>query len=111
MEDKINYIKETIKDKKRKIKKFVLTVVIGGVVIVGVSVAGFVAYVKSNINYTREEAQQVALTSINGQVVNSRTNIDDGSLRYEFTIKDGNNRLYEVEVDSRYGAITDMEYR
>ena len=44
------------------------------------------------------------------QIVGYRIDLEDGILEYEFKIKDGNNRLYEVKVNSKYGAITDIDY-
>ena len=108
MNEKINLIVKTIKEKKRKIIKTMikLMIVLG---VIGVIIAGiFYGYVKSNINYSRSEAEKIALASINGQIVGYRIDLEDGILEYE--LKDGNNRLYEVKVNSKYGAITDIDY-
>ena len=110
MNEKINLIVKTIKEEKRKIIKTMikLMIVLG---VIGVIIAGiFYGYVKSNINYSRSEAEKIVLTSINGQIVGYRIDLEDGILEYEFKIKDGNNRLYEVKVNSKYGAITDIDY-
>ena len=110
MNEKINLIVKTIKEKKRKIIKTMikLMIVLG---VIGVIIAGiFYGYVKFNINYSRSDAEKIALASINGQIVGYRIDLEDGILEYEFKIKDGNNRLYEVKVNSKYGAITDIDY-
>ena len=110
MNEKINLIVKTIKEEKRKIKKIAVKLMVITGVVAGIIAVAFYGYVKSNINYTRSEAEKIALTSINGQIVGSRIDLEDGILEYEFKIKDGNNRLYEVKVNSKYGAITDIDY-
>lgn len=104
-------IKENISEKKGKIKKFVM-LTIAGVTILGVVGAGSAfAYMKSNINYSEAQLKNVALKKIPGEVVSIKKDIDEDSLSlvYEFKIKDKNNMLNEIELDSKTGAIIDIE--
>ena len=104
-------IREKLKENKRKLIK-------GGVIIVaivaGVGIAGLTAVysiARSNINYTVEEAQVIALQAVQGEVVkvNKRLDLDKFSFEYKFKIKDANNMLINVDVDSNLGVISDLD--
>ena len=104
-------IVEKIKEKKKKIIKRASILV---ALVAGISIAGGVALysiAKSNINYTVEEAKDIALQSVKGEVlrVYKRIELDTLSFEYEFKIKDTNNMLKEVGVDSSLGVITDLD--
>lgn len=100
-----------IEDKKTKIKKIVIITVVSSIGIGVVGAGGAYAYLKSNMNYSEAQLKQVALKQVPGEVVSVKKDIDDDnlSLSYEFKIKDKNNMLNEVEVDSKTGAIIDIE--
>lgn len=110
MNKKIDKIIEDVKFKKKKLIKTAVKLMIAAVIAIGIAGVAFYAYVKSNINYSRSEAEEIALMNINGQVVGYGIDLEDGILEYEFKIKDGNNKLYEVKVDSKYGAITESDH-
>ncbi|TQO58771.1 hypothetical protein D5S05_03870 [Paraclostridium bifermentans] len=109
-EDLINKI-ENLKGYKGKFKKFAVLTISGAI---GLSVLGTgaaYAYVKSNENYSQAQLEKVALNQIPGEVVGVKKDLDDDSMSvvYEFKIKDKNNMLNEIELDSKTGAIIDME--
>lgn len=98
------------KNKKKLIVRTSVFIVVG----LGLGIAGttFVYNrAKSNINYTLEQAQSIALEAVNGEVVkvNKKVELEDCSFEYEFKIKDENNILREVTVDSRLGVIIDLD--
>ena len=79
-----------------------------------VCIAGFVtvySIAKSNINYTVEEAKVMALQAVQGEIVkiNKRLDLDNFSFEYKFKVRDTNNMLMEVNVDSKLGVITDLD--
>jgi len=103
------------KEKKNKLKKKIIKVgSIFSVAIIGLCiVAGIALYniVKSNINYTVEQAKDIALEQVPGQVVSVRKDLDleRFTLEYDVRIKDENNIIREVTVDSKFGAVSDFE--
>ena len=104
-------IKELINKNRKVLIRGFLTVVIGGCIL-GVAAGTFIySKAKNNINYTVEEAQDIALKAIGGEVIKVRKKLEVESLsyEYEFKIKDSNNILREVTVDSNLGLITDMD--
>ncbi|WP_133015201.1 PepSY domain-containing protein [Clostridium cuniculi] len=104
-------IREIIsKSKKKIIRK--ISILIAVLVIIGaVGVITVYSIAKSNINYTVDEAKKVALQAVEGEVIgiNKKLELDTFSFEYEFKIKDSNNILMEVTVDSSLGAITDLD--
>ena len=102
----------TVDEKKNKTKKTIIKVVsIFSASVIGLcALGGVVLYniVKSNINYTKQQAKEIALSQVPGQVVYVTKDIDLG-LEYDIKIKDKNNIIREVTVDSKYGAISDFE--
>ncbi len=103
--------KEMIKEKKGKIKKFAILTLTGSIVLAGIGAGTAFAYVKSNAKYSQEKLKEIALSKIPGEVVGVKKDIDEDSmsLTYEFKIKDKNNMLQEIELDSKTGAIIDIE--
>ena len=77
------------------------------------ALGGVVLYniVKSNVNYTEQQAKEIALSQVPGQVVyvTKDIDLDHLGLEYNIKIKDKNNIIREVTVDSKYGAISDFE--
>lgn len=96
----------------KKVKKFGI-ITLSSAIILGIAGvgAGFY-YVKSNINYTQSDCQKIALEKIPGEVIKTEKDIDEDtlSLTYEFKIKGKDNLLNEVEVDSKSGAIVDINH-
>lgn len=103
--------RETIKKNKKKIvKKFSILLVLG-IVICSAGVIAVYNIAKSNVNYTVEEAKAIALQAVQGEVlkVKKSLELDNFSFEYEFKIKDSNNILMEVNVDSNFGVITEID--
>ena len=103
------------KEKKNKLKKKIIKYVsIFSAGIVGLSVVGGLAIfgiVKSNVKYTEQQAKDIALKQIPGKVVYVRKDLDLERfvLEYDIKIRDKNNIIREVTVDSKFGAISDFE--
>ena len=111
MNNFIQDTKEKIKINKKKIIKRVSILLALLVVLGAVGVAFVFKIVNSNVNYTVEEAQEIALKTVPGQIlrVNKDLELDNLSFEYKFKIKDSSNMLLEVSVDSNLGVITDVE--
>lgn len=109
MKEIINKVNNTLKNNKKRIIRVVVSS--GVVIVIALIGSGFLYYnhVKSNINYTQEQAQNIALQLVQGEVIKSSKDIDDGELEYEFKIKDKNNILREVVVSSNSGAVIDCD--
>ena len=107
----LEVVGDKIKTNKRKLIKraSLLVAIIAGLGVVGFATVYGIA--KSNINYTVEEAREIVLQSVQGEIlrVNKKLDLDSFSFEYEFKIKDTNNMLMEVTVDSILGAITDLD--
>mgnify|MGYP006914792204 CR=1 FL=1 len=104
-------IKKIINNNK---KKLVLGISVFVVSVFALGVAGGIfvySKAKSNINYLVEEAKEIALKVVQGDVVRINKSIEPESLsfEYEFKIKDSNNILREVTVDSNLGVITELD--
>ena len=103
------------KEKKNKLKKKIIKYVsIFSAGIVGLSVVGGLAIfgiVKSNVKYTEQQAKDIALKQIPGKVVYVRKDLDLERfvLEYDIKIRDKNNIIREVTVDSKFGAVSDFE--
>lgn len=109
-----NYVKKVKEIINKNKKKLIMGISILGVAVVGLGAVGITAVyskAKSNINYTIEESKEIALQVIKGEVlkVNKNLELDSFSFEYEFKIKDSNNILREVTVDSNLGVITDLD--
>ena len=79
---------------KKKVKGIILIIFIVIIVVgVGVYLLG-----QSNINYTEEQLEEVALGQIPGQVVDRKTEfeIEDLAFEYNFYIRDENNIMRNV---------------
>ena len=87
---------------KKKVKGIILIIFIVIIVVgVGVYLLG-----QSNINYTEEQLEEVALGQIPGQVVDRKTEfeIEDLASEYNFYII-----MREITVSTKTGAITYIE--
>ena len=92
---------------KKKVKGIILIIFIVIIVVgVGVYLLG-----QSNINYTEEQLEEVALGQIPGQVVDRKTEfeIEDLAFEYNFYIRDENNIMREITVSTKTGASTYIE--
>jgi len=103
------------KEKKNKMKKTIIKAIsIFSASVIGLCVLGGVVLynmVKSNVNYTVEQAKDIALSQVPGKVVYVRKDLDLEcfALEYDIKIKDKDNIIREVTVDSKFGAISDFE--
>lgn len=112
MNKNIGNVIEVLKKNKKRIIRGTL---IFGVVVIGLGVTGtMVLYnrAKSNINYTEEQAKEIALKLIPGEIVriDRDLELEDLTFEYDIKIKDENNMLREVTVDAGLGIITDSDY-
>ena len=96
----------------KKIKK-VTIITVTSVVLLGSAgaYAGY-RYIESNEKYTLADCQKIALKQIPGEIIKTEKdfNEDTLSLTYEFKIKGKDNLLNEIEVDSKSGAIIDIDH-
>ncbi|MCM3786253.1 PepSY domain-containing protein [Neobacillus mesonae] len=58
---------------------------------------------------TTEQAKEIALAQVPGQVVHVDMELERGVLVYEFFILTADNRLFEVEVLAKSGKIVKVE--
>lgn len=93
-------------------KKRIL-IVIGSCLLVIIAAAGITCGViysraKSNIKYSQSQLEKIALEKIPGTVVDveKELNFRSESYQYEFKIKDKNDMLLEIKLDSKYGTIS-----
>ena len=96
--------REIIKRNKKKIvKRISILLVLGAITVYSIA--------KSNINYTVDEAKVIALQAVQGDILKVRKSLelDNLSFEYKFKIKNSNNILIEVNVDSNLGVITDID--
>nr|WP_253197460.1 PepSY domain-containing protein [Clostridium algidicarnis] len=62
---------------------------------------------KANLKYSQEDLQKIALVKVPGEVikVEKELNIEEAVYEYKFKIKDKENMLQIVKLDSESGAI------
>ena len=104
-------IKEIINRDKKNLKKGISIFIVLVVLLSTLAIKIVYSIANSNVNYSVEEAQEIALKAIDGEVlrVNKNLELDNFSFEYEFKIKDSNNILKEVTVDATFGVITDLD--
>jgi len=95
--------------KKHK-KKIIISISICVVLIIALAGAAYgVAYSKANANikYSQEEMEKIALAKVPGEVVDTEKELNcrEGVYEYEFKIKDKDNLLKEITINSKYGTI------
>ena len=63
------------------------------------------------MNYTIEQSKEIALRTVKGDIlgVRKKFELDTCSFEYKFKIKDENNILREVTVDTNLGVITELD--
>lgn len=108
------YIERAIGYLKKRMKKIIMGIVICGVIIAALGVTATVVIynkINANVNYTEEQAKEIALQEIPGEVVKVKKDLDldDMAFEYDIKIKDANNRIKEVSVDAEFGAVTDVD--
>ncbi len=111
MKDFLIKIKEKIINNKEKIKKVILIATGIAVIVSGLVVGGIYSYANSNMNYSQNQLQEIAIKRILGEVVNIKRELEfeDAEFEYTFYIKDKENMLHEISLSSKHGAITDIE--
>lgn len=102
---------EKLKASKKRIKRFAIITLTGAIGVSVLAGGSAYAYIKSNTNYSQAQLEKEALKKMPGEIVGVKKDIDDDtmSISYEFKIKDKNNMLNEIELDSKTGAIIDIE--
>lgn len=66
-------------------------------------------YAMNRQRVSMQEAMQIALQRIPGQILYVDMEMENGTLIYEFFILTQQNRIFEVEVNSRTGRIIKIE--
>lgn len=94
-------------------KKIIAAIGIGvlAVAIISGTVFGIVySKASSNTKYNQDQLQEIALQKVPGEVVDvqKELNFRNQSFIYEFKIKDKDNTLKEVKVDSKYGTLANF---
>lgn len=100
-------VKEFCRNYKKRIIK-IISISIVAVIIVGGSIAGVVySKAKGNLKYTQDQLQQIALGKVPGEVIKVEKELDfeEAVYEYEFSIKDKENMLQRVKLDSQNGVI------
>lgn len=100
-------VKEFLRNYKKKIITVIGISILTITIISGVGLGLIYSHAKSNIKYSQDQLQEIALGKVPGEVVNveKELNFEGAAFQYEFKIKDKENMLQEVKVDSQYGAI------
>lgn len=58
---------------------------------------------------TPEQARKIATDKVAGTIVEEELEREDGKLVYSIEIRDANQKIFDVEVDARTGAIVNVE--
>jgi len=66
-------------------------------------------YVQNNQRISMQQAQQIALGSVPGQVVHANMDMENGVLIYEVYIFSFQNKMYQVEINAKTGRILKVE--
>ena len=111
-----NYVKKAKEIINKNKKKLIIGTSMFVVGVVGLGAVG-ITFVynkaKLNTNYTIEQAQEIALEAVEGEVVKINKKLEleleNFGFEYEFKIKDTNNILREVTVDATLGVITELD--
>lgn len=107
MKNIFTLVKEFCKTYKKKIITVVSISVVTVIIVVGV--VGGVVYskAKANIKYTQDKLKQIALGKVPGEVikVEKELNFEEAVYEYEFRIKDKENMLQIIKLDSQNGVI------
>lgn len=103
-------VKEFCIKYKKKIIACIGVGVLAVAVISGVVFGIVYSKASSSIKYSQDQLQEVALQRVPGEVVDVKKDLNfrNQSFVYEFKIKDKDNTLKEVKVDSKYGTFIDF---
>ena len=66
-------------------------------------------YSQNNQRISVQQAQQIALRGVPGQVVHVDLDMENGNLIYEVYILTPQNRMYQVEIHAKTGRILKVE--
>ena len=66
-------------------------------------------YAQNNQRISSQQAQQITLVRVPGQVLHVDLDMENGVLVYEVYILTAQNRVYEVEINARTGRIIKVE--
>ena len=116
--------KEKLKGMMMKVaaykKKIIITLVaaaVAGLVIGGGFIGLGYNYAKNNENYSEQEARDIALAQVNGEIISVQKDfeLEDDQLsrsefEYEVEIKTADNQLRYVKVSSRTGTVDYDDY-
>ena len=102
-------------DSIKKYKKRIIVSLVTIVVIAAAAVGGYVGagyyYAKKNVNYSEEEAKEIALADTAGEIISIHKEfeledrITQSEYEYEIEIKTDQNRLAEMTISARTGII------
>ncbi len=62
-----------------------------------------------NQRITPQQAMQIAVQRVPGQIIHYGMDMENGNLVYEIFILTSQNKIYEVEVNARTGVIRKIE--
>lgn len=66
-------------------------------------------YLQNNQRISVQQAQQIALRRVPGQIVHVDLDMENGILIYEVYIMTPQNRMYQVEINARNGNILKVD--
>lgn len=66
-------------------------------------------YLQNNQRISVQQAQQIALSRVLGQIVHVDLDMDNGVLKYEVYVLTMQNKMYEVKINARTGRIIKVE--
>lgn len=66
-------------------------------------------YLQNNQRISVQQAQQIALGRVPGQIVHVDLDMENGILIYEVYIMTPQNRMYQVEINARNGNILKVD--
>jgi uncharacterized membrane protein YkoI len=107
MKEFISKLKEKLTKNNKKAAR-IAAIVVAAVFVITVTVFSIIYFrAKSNIKYSQDQLEKIALTKVKGEVVgvNRELNFKKDSFDYDFKIKTPNNVLRDVKMDSEYGVI------
>jgi len=58
---------------------------------------------------TPEQARKIAIDKVAGTIIEEELEREDGKLVYSIEIRDANQKVFDVEVDAKTGAIVNVE--
>lgn len=95
------------------IKKYKKRIIIGFASMFALTALGVFAsfqIASKNVNYSMEQAQEIVVSKVGGEVMVSGVDNELFATYYELTIMDENNRPLDVTVSAKTGEIVDVDY-